>query len=85
MPNHIVPQNIFIVIKLIELFLTKFHIIVSYQVLDMFSYLLLDHNFPLLKLSKDSILMFQDIYRHTLTNLSIVVINEGQHISSTTI
>ena len=85
MPNHIVSQNIFIVIKLIELFPTKFHIIVSYQVLDMFSYLLLDHNFPLLKLSKDSIMMFQDIYRRTLTNFSSVVINEGQHISSTTI
>ena len=80
MPNYVVSHNTFINEKVIELFPTEFHVIVSSQTLDLFSYLLLDHRFPLLKLSKEIILLFQNIY----PNLYKVIINESQHISSTT-
>ena len=80
MSNYVVSHNAFIFAKLIELFPTKFHAIVSSQALDLFSSLLLNNHFPLLELPKDIILMFQDIY----PDLYRVIINKGQHISFTT-
>ena len=80
MSNCAVSHNTFILAKFIEFFPTKFHAIVSSQALDLFSSLLLNHSFPLLELPKYIILMLQDIY----SDLSRVIINKGQHISSTT-
>ena len=80
MSNCAVSHNTFILAKLIELFPMTFHVIFSSQALDLFSNPFLDHGFPLLELPKDIILMFQDIY----LDLSRVIINKVQHISSTT-
>ena len=73
MPNCVMSHNTFIVAKLIELFITEFHVIANSQAFDLFSNLPLDYIFPLLELPKDTTLMFQDIY----LNLSKVIINKG--------
>ena len=80
MSNCAVSHNTFILAKLIKLFPIECHAIVNSQALDLFSSLFLDHDFPFLELPKDIILMFQDIY----PDLSKVILNKGQHISSTT-
>lgn len=80
MPNYAVSHQSFIHIELIELFPIEFIVIVSSQAFDLFLFLLLDRSFPLFELPKNIILMLQDIW----SDLSQVVINESQYISSTT-
>ena len=54
-------------LQLIELIPTEFHVTVNSQAFDLSFCQLLNHNFPLLKLPKDIIMMFQD--KHTQTFL----------------
>ena len=87
----------YILIKYLENFESRHAISLLQQILKIFTYLplvsnyhacflsffffFLAHYFPLLKLPKDNILIFQDIY----LNISRVIINNGQYVFSTAI
>ena len=62
MLNYVMFHNTFILAKLVELFPIKLHIIIRSKVLDLFSYLLLNHNFSLFKYLKDIIFMPKNIH-----------------------